>query len=81
MDLSRDARAVLERYRDKTHLAGGPRAGYVLRRTAIGRGVDDAVDLGGAIAELTDGGLLSASENGDFLFLTESGVEAVTALD
>ena len=81
MELSREARAVLERYREKTHLAGGARPGYVLRRAAIGYGVEDAVDVAAGIAELTEGGLLAPSEGGDFLFLTEQGSAAVADLD
>ena len=68
MELSAAERAVLQRYHEKTRIAGGPRTGYVLRQAAIRYG-----EAGGSEAELTDGldalvekGLLSASEDRRF---------------
>ncbi len=80
MELTADERAVLERYREKTHLAGGPRAGYLLRRMAIAKGVDDSIDVESGLSGLVELGLLVSSEAEDFVFLTEKGAEAVAAL-
>ena len=77
MELSTAERAVLQRYHEKTRIAGGPRKGYVLRQAAI-----RYREAGGSEAELAEGldtlverGLLSASEDRRFFFLTESGAE------
>lgn len=77
MDLSTDELAVLRRFSEKTHLAGGPRLGYVLRKRAVGAGQDPDFDTDGTLAGLVEKGLLASSESGDFVFLTEQGVEAL----
>ena len=79
MDFSTDELTVLQRFSEKTHIAGGPRLGYVLRKTAVSAGQDPAFDADGALAGLVEKGLLASSENGDFVFLTEQGVEALGA--
>ena len=76
MELSAAEKVVLQRYHEKTRIAGGPRNGFVLRQDAIryaeaGRG---AGDLGTGLDSLVEKGLLSASEDRRFFFLTESGV-------
>ncbi|MDH3402307.1 MAG: hypothetical protein OES32_05240 [Acidobacteriota bacterium] len=76
MDLSTDERAVLQRFAEKTRMAGGPRLGYVLRRRAVSAG---GLDVDGALASLVGKGLLAASESGDFVFLTQQGVDALSA--
>ncbi len=75
-------RAILERYRDKCAIAGGPREGYVLRRRAIGLGAPgaDPQAVDGALAGLVERGLLAASEKRDFYFLTAAGVREVETL-
>lgn len=77
MELSSAERAVLERYHDKARIAGGPRPGFVLRQDAIryGEAERGAGDLGAALDGLVTRGLLSASEDRRFFFLTEAGVE------
>jgi DNA-binding PadR family transcriptional regulator len=76
MEFSAAEKAVLERYHTKTRIAGGPRTGYVLRQDAILYGADDsrATELGSGLDRLVEKGLLSASEDRRFFFLTESGV-------
>lgn len=77
MELSSAERAVLQRYHEKTRIAGGPRKGFVLRQDAIRHGESErrAGDLGVGLDALVERGLLSASEDRRFFFLTESGVE------
>ncbi len=77
MDLSPAERAVLQRYHEKTRIAGGPRLGFVLRQDAIRYDEADrgAGDLGAGLEGLEAKGVLSASEDRRFFFLTESGAE------
>ena len=80
MDLSTDELAVMKRFREKTHIAGGPRLGYVLRRRAFSVHQATGFDADGALSGLVEKGLLAASESGDFVFLTEQGVAALSAV-
>lgn len=68
-------REVMERFAHKTHLAGGAKPGYMLRRQAIAAGVEGAVEEG--VAALVEKGLLALSECGEFVYLTEAGAEAL----
>ena len=81
MDFSDGESRVLERFAEKCRIAGGPKAGYNLRRDSIIYGWDagrvEAADAG--LASLVDRGLLAANEAGDRFSLTEEGVVAVTA--
>ena len=76
MELSPAERAVLQRYHEKTRIAGGPRNGFVLRQEAIryDEARRGAGDLGVGLDSLLEKGVLSASEDRRFFFLTESGV-------
>jgi hypothetical protein len=75
-------RLILERFREKTHLAGGAKAGYVLRRHAIRAPHPEIPDaeFDAAFSSLLAGGLLAANEASPVVFLTEAGVEAVREL-
>ena len=75
MDLSAAEQTVMERFALKTHIAGGAKAGYVLRRQALASGAESEVDDG--IASLVGRGLLAVGESGDFVYLTEAGAEAL----
>ena len=75
MELSAAERAILGRYHEKTRIAGGPRKGYVLRREAIGYGAETGGELDAGLGALGEKGVLSASEDGRFYFLSEAGVE------
>ena len=76
-------RVILERYRDKCHLAGGVRAGYVLRRRAILLAGEDHpdLDLEAGLDSLVEQELLKANDDGSFFFLTATGVEKIATLD
>lgn len=73
---------ILERYHEKCRIAGGHRAGYVLRREAILRVAEShpEADLEGGLASLVDAELLQANEAGSFFFLTAAGVEKLAEL-
>ncbi len=75
MELSAAERVVLQRYHEKTRIAGGPRTGYVLRQEAIRYGESNRREgnLGTGLDSLVEKGLLLASEDRRFYFLTESG--------
>ena len=80
MDLSTVERAVMERFYEKTHIAGGPRAGYVLRRQALAYGGDLDFDLEAGLSALVERGLLTTGESGDYVYLTEQGVESLAGV-
>lgn len=80
MELSSAERVVMERFAEKTHMAGGARAGYMLRRDAVTYGRDPRLDIDGALRGLVERGLLAASDSGAFLYLTTAGAEALAAL-
>lgn len=74
MDLSQPERLVLERFHEKCRMAGGPRAGYMLRKQAIVYR-HPQVDLEPALAGLVGRELLKVSESGQLYYLTASGTE------
>jgi hypothetical protein len=75
MDLTAAERAVLERFREKCTIAGGPRAGYTLRLAAIRQvaAQHPGVDLDAGLAGLVEKGLLKRNEKGDFYYLAAAG--------
>lgn len=76
MELSAAEQTILDRYQEKTRIAGGPRKGYVLRRQAIRfghQGPEEELERG--LGSLVDKGLLAPSEDRRFYFLTEAGVD------
>ena len=79
MDLTATEQTVMERFAYKTHIAGGAKAGYVLRRQAIAAAAETGAvaEVDSAIAALVGRGLLITSEGGEFVYLTEAGVESL----
>jgi DNA-binding PadR family transcriptional regulator len=77
MELSAAERLILDRYHEKSRIAGGPRKGYVLRQRAIRyrEAEHPGLDLGAGLDELVEKGLLAASEDRRFYFLTEAGAQ------
>ena len=60
MEYSKVEQVILQRFFDKSRLAGGPRAGYMLRRKAIcgvNRGSAD-LDFGPGLESLVEKGIL-----------------------
>ncbi len=77
MQLSDAERFVLRHFAEKSHTAGGPRPGFLLRKRAILRSGDtrSGIDLAGGLGSLVDKGLIKANEAGDRFALTAAGVE------
>ncbi len=72
---------VLDRFRQRCRVAGGPRAGYVLRRASILYVQKDhpELDLESGISELVSQQILKANETGSFLFLTAEGIDRLSS--
>jgi DNA-binding PadR family transcriptional regulator len=72
---------VLHRFAEKCRLAGGAKAGYVLRRRSLEQGWDRARagQLDEALDALVGRGVLAVNEARDRFVLTEQGVEALAA--
>ncbi|MDH3745852.1 MAG: hypothetical protein OES47_12200 [Acidobacteriota bacterium] len=74
-------RIVLDRFLEKTRIAGGARTGYVLRKAAIlfVGGDHPGVDLEAALTRLVERDLLKVNDSGNFYFLTAAGAEQLGA--
>ena len=72
---------IMDRFYEKSRMAGGPRPGYMLRKQAVLCLQDDhpELDLDAGVAALVDQGLLLPNEGGDLLYLSEAGSEALAA--
>lgn len=68
---------VLGRFREKCRIAGGPRAGYNLRRESILFELEGPAASDQGLADLVEKGLLVGNEAGDRFILTEEGVAAL----
>ena len=76
MSFSESERTILARYYDKTRLAGGAKAGYLLRADVLkADGGGEVVEAG--LVALAEKGLLQRTEAGDRYMLTEEGAELV----
>lgn len=74
MDLSKPEHLVFERFHEKCRAAGGPRAGYMLRKRAIVYRHPES-DLEAALAALVEKELLKVNEGGELYYLTAAGNE------
>ncbi len=81
MDLTTVEQLILDRFYEKSRMAGGPRPGYMLRKQAIVRLDSDRTELDfeTGLESLTDRGILLRSESGALYYLSEAGAEALTA--
>lgn len=79
MELSPAETAVMQRFFEKARIAGGPRAGYMLRKQAITYHAERSpeVDFEAALAALVERDLLKVDEGGKLFYLTEAGVTAL----
>jgi len=80
MSYSAEEQRVLDRFIEKTRIAGGPKAGYMMRRDSIAYGLDDPDRLRGALDSLVEKGLLKLNEGGDRFYLTADGAEQLAEL-
>ena len=78
MSFSAQEGAVLQRYQEKTRVAGGAVAGYVMRTAVLG---GDTAGVEQALESLAGKGLLQRTEAGDRYLLTEEGAEVVSGGD
>ncbi len=80
MDLTTVEQVILDRFYEKSRMAGGPRTGYMLRKQAVVCLADEHPDLDfeAGLASLVDKGLLLASESGILYYLSEAGAEALS---
>ena len=75
MEWTANERKVMERFAYKTHMAGGAKPGYMLRLRAIAAEIEEGAEEG--VSSLVEKGVLAVSEGGEFVYLTEAGVEAL----
>ena len=80
MELNASEQAVLDRFREKCRIAGGPKPGYNMRRDSICffSAETPDLDLDGALALLAEKGLLKPNETGDRFILTAAGAELLS---
>jgi len=83
MELSGVEEVILDRFHEKSRMAGGARNGYMLRKQTVCVLENDYPDLDfeAGLESLAGKGLLLASESGSLFYLSEAGVEAVSARD
>lgn len=81
MELQSVEQVIMDRFYEKSRMAGGPRPGYMLRKQAVVcLGSDHpGLDFDAGVAALIDKGLLLRNEEGNLLYLSEAGSEALAA--
>jgi hypothetical protein len=77
MSFSESERSILNCYHDKTRLAGGANAGYLLRVSALQAQLGASANVESGLEELVGRGLVQVTEAGDRYYLTEAGAELV----
>lgn len=70
---------VLDRFRQRCHIAGGVQVGYGMRGEAIRYGQPSGIDLDSALLGMVEKGWLKVNAAGTWYFLTAEGVERVKA--
>jgi DNA-binding IclR family transcriptional regulator len=81
MDLSQAEQAVLERYKERCHRAGGVQAGFGMRAKAIRYSApESAAEIDRALQGMVEKGWLKPNAAGTWYFLTAAGAEQVSAL-
>ena len=81
MDQQNVEQVIMDRFYEKSRMAGGPRTGYMLRRQAVVCLEADHPDLDfeAGLESLAGKGLIVPNEAGDLLYLSEAGTEALAA--
>ena len=74
---------ILNRFFEKCRIAGGPKAGYVLRKAAINYGIEPEreSEFEICLAGLVKQGVLFSNEASTLFFLTAKGVDVLTEMD
>lgn len=84
MDPSKAEQAVLVRYKERGHRAGGIQAGFGMRANAIRYPAplasETAADVDRALHGMVEKGWLKPNAAGTWYFLTEAGAEQVKAV-
>jgi predicted transcriptional regulator len=74
---------ILNRFFEKCRIAGGAKAGYVLRKTSIAYGIDPSreSEVERSLEMLVERGVLASNETSSLYFLTAKGVDVLSELD
>ena len=79
MNLSQTEQAVLARFKERCHRAGGVQVGYGMRAQAIRLGLPRGTDVDSALSAMVEKGWLKPNAAGTWHFLTADGAEQVKA--
>jgi hypothetical protein len=71
--------AILARFKERCHRAGGVQAGYGMRAQAIRLVLPPGTDVEGALKGMVEKGWLKANAAGTWYFLSADGAEQVKA--
>jgi hypothetical protein len=77
MELSKAEQAILARFHERCHRAGGVQPGYGMRAQAIRYVQPPGVDLDQALQSMVEKGWLKPNAAGTWYFLTADGAEQV----
>lgn len=82
MNLSASEKVIMDRFLEKSRIAGGARPGYMLRKASILYIQEEhpGVDFEDGLSSLLARDLLKANEGGNLYYLTASGAEVLTEL-
>jgi hypothetical protein len=79
METTKAEQAVLARFRERCHIAGGVQVGYGMRAAAIrlARNSQPDLDIDQALGAMVEKGWLKRNEAGTWYYLTAKGAERV----
>jgi len=79
MDSSQTEQAILARFKERCHRAGGVQVGYGMRAQAIRLAQPRGADVDSALSAMVEKGWLKMNAAGTWYFLTADGAERVKA--
>ena len=79
MDLTQEEQAILARFRERCHIAGGVQPGYGMRAKAIKLYQPSGADFDAALKGMVEKGWLKVNAAGTWYFLSAEGAERVKA--
>lgn len=79
MNPSQIEQAILVRFKERSHRAGGVEPGYGMRTKAIGLVLPAGTDVEGTLKGMVEKGWLKANAAGTWYFLSADGAERVKA--